>query len=262
MVVGYSACFYPPSRIGVAHLDAKFERHGMYDESSYIEYGRTVEVNNLLAVDRSPITAFFYALTYIPVHKSDLWLIYSCTIGRFVLFALLWVSSFLVAQRISDISSPLIMVGFLLLSPALTALITNGSHALFTAISAFALAQIISFHRSKKLTSLWLASVFVSLALLSRMGEGAFLLVAFVTLSFALGISFRRVGGVLAAATVPVVVIVGGYMFVYYSVTGKSPLGTGSYFYLTFEQGHGLAYADQFTSAVELQLIGVETGNR
>jgi hypothetical protein len=136
---------------------------GRFDESFYIEMGRTVGVNNLPAVDQSPITAFFFALTYIPVQESDFWLIHSCTIGRFVLFALLWVSSFLVAKQISDISSPLMMIGFLLLSPALTSLITNGNHALFTAISAFALAQIISFFQRKEITSLWIASVLVSL---------------------------------------------------------------------------------------------------
>jgi hypothetical protein len=143
----------------------------------------------------------------------------------------------------------LIMIGFLLLSPALTSLITNGSHALFTAISAFALAQIISFHRRNELTSLWIASVLVSLALLSRMGEGTFLLVAFITLSVLLGISFGRVNAVLAATIIPIVVIVGGYMLTYYSFTGKSPLGTGEYFYGTFEQGHALAYGDLFDGA-------------
>ena len=217
---------------------------GMFDESSYVEMGRTV--NNLLPVDETPLTALFYVLTYIPVRNSDFWLIYSCTIGRFVLFGLLWVSWYLVAKRTPGIATPMI-VGFLLVSPVLTSLITNGNHALFTAIAAFALAQILSFYRRKKLTSLWIASVLVSLALLTRMGEGTFLLIAFITIATLLGIWSRRVGGVLAAASIPVVVIVGGYMLVYYSSTGKSPFGNGEYLYGTFEQGHALAYADQFT---------------
>jgi hypothetical protein len=44
---------------------------GPFDESSYIEKGTTVGVNNLPAVDQSPIIRFFYALTYIPVQESD-----------------------------------------------------------------------------------------------------------------------------------------------------------------------------------------------
>jgi hypothetical protein len=222
---------------------------GMFDESLYIEQGRKLAANDLPALDGSPITLSFFALTYIPVHESDFWLIHSATIGRFVLFTLLWVSSYLVAKRISNISSPLIMVGFLLVSPALTSLVTNGSHALFTAISAFALAQIISFSRTRELPILWLASVLVSLSLFVRMGEGIFLLVAFVMVSILIGISSGRVGAILAAAVIPVVVIVGGYMLIYYSSTGKSPFGTGEYFYGTFEQGHALAYSDQHSGS-------------
>jgi hypothetical protein len=87
-----------------------------------------------------------------------------------------------------------------------------------------------------------MASVFVSLALLSRMGEGTFLSVVFITFSILLGIPTRRMRAVLAAAIIPLVVIVGGYMLMYYSFTGKSPLGTGRYFYTAFEAGHGIAF--------------------
>jgi hypothetical protein len=218
---------------------------GAADEASYIVKGRELVAGNLPALNESALSPILFALTDIPVHESDFWLIHSCTIGRFVLFVLLWVSLYMVAKRISDISSPLIMIGFLLLLPASTSLIGNGSHALFTAMSAFALAQMMSFHRRKELTSLWMASVFVSLALLSRMGEGTFLSVVFITCSILLGISTRRVSAVLAAAIIPFAVIVGGYMLIYYSFTGKSPLGTPLYFYGTFTAGHGLAYQDQ-----------------
>ena len=114
---------------------------GMFDESSYVEMGRTLEPTKLPALDETPLTAFFYAITYLPVQNSDFWLIHSCTIGRFVLFALLWISSYLLAKRTPEIATPLIMIGFLFLSPAVTTIITNGNHALFTAISTFALAE-------------------------------------------------------------------------------------------------------------------------
>src|SRR5689334_10517977 len=147
---------------------------GAFDEAAHIVEGRDLAAGILPALNESVLSPILFMLTYIPVHKSELWLIHSSTIGRFVLFVLLWASSYMVAKRISDISSPLIVVGFLFLLPASVSLIGNGSHALFTAMSAFALAQMISFHRGKELTKLWIASVFVSLALLSRMGEGTF----------------------------------------------------------------------------------------
>ena len=218
---------------------------GMFDESSYVEMGRTLEPTKLPALDETPLTALFYAITYLPVQNSDFWLIHSCTIGRFVLFALLWISAYLLAKRTPEIPTPLIMIGLLFLSPAVKSLIINGNHALFTAISTFALAEIIAFYRWKELRSLWFASVLVSLAILTRMGEGAFLLIGFMTIATVLGILFRRLSAALSAAILPVVVIVGGFLFMSYWSTGKFPLGTGEYLYGTFEQGHALAHGDQ-----------------
>src|SRR6476660_2697441 len=224
---------------------------GMFDESSYVEMGRTFRLTKLPALDETPLTAVFYAITYLPVQNSEFWLIHSCTIGRFVLFALLWISAYLLAKRTSNIPTPLMIIGFLFLSPAVTSLITNGNHALFTAISTFALADIIAFYRWRELRSLWIASVLVSLALLTRMGEGTFLLISFMTIATFLGILFRMLRPTLFAAIIPVMVIVGGYLLMCYGSTGKSPLGTGEYLYGTFEQGHALAYGDQFRNWVE-----------
>src|SRR5262245_13528523 len=227
-------------------LTPNLDAIGMYDESSYIERGRLVATNNLPAVDQSHITSFFYALTYVPVRESAFWLIHCCTIGRFTFFALLWFSLCMVAKQTEYLANRLIAIGFLVVSPVLTSLVANGNHALFTAISALALAQVISFYRTKDLSRLSAASLFVSLALLCRIGEGTFLLIALITLGGLLGGSFGRVRPALAAATLPAALVVGGYMLAYSSFTGQSPLGTGEYFYGTFEQGHALAFEDQF----------------
>jgi hypothetical protein len=138
------------------------------------------------------------------------------------------------------------MMGFLLVSPVSALLIANGAHALFTIMSAFALAHVISFYRERKPANLRVASVFVGLAILSRMGEGTFLFGSLIALSILLGMPARGVKAALAAAVTPALVVVGGYMLVYYSLIGKSPLGTGAYFYTAFEQGYGQANADQF----------------
>src|SRR5206468_910842 len=187
--------------------------------------------DNLTPLNLSPLVGFLSKLTYLPVRNSDFWLIYSCTTGRFFLLALLWISSYTLAKRFSEISSPLIAIGFLLLSPAAISLTRNPAHALFTAMSAFALGQIILFHRERKLPNLRMASVFVSLAVLSREGEGTFLFGSLIALSILLGISARRVKATLAAAIIPFLVIVGGYMLTYYALMNKSPLGTSEYFY-------------------------------
>ena len=156
---------------------------GLYDEVVYIDMGRTLGADNLTPLNLSPLVGFLSKLTYLPVRNSDFWLIYSCTTGRFFLLALLWISSYTLAKRFSEISSPLIAIGFLLLSPAAISLTRNPAHALFTAMSAFALGQIILFHRERKLPNLRMASVFVSLAVLSREGEGTFLFGSLIALS-------------------------------------------------------------------------------
>ena len=150
-----------------------------------------------------------------------------------------------IAKQIAEVSSPLIMIGFLLVSPVLPYLVANGSHALFTATSTLALGQVLCFYHSKDHKHVWIASVLVAFAVLSRMGEGALTLFVFITLVALIASSFGRFNtAIIAAAILPFVLVLGAYVLMYYSSTGKYPFGTGQYLYLTFEQGHGLAYSD------------------
>lgn len=134
---------------------------GMFDESLYINSGRVlVEDGNIPEYAWNPLVACLYAITYIPVQKTTFWLIHSCTIGRFILFGLLWLSAYLVAKQLSSLGHPLVMIIFVLVSPALTYLLGNQSDALFAAMSAFALWQVLSFRNEKKIKHLWFASLF------------------------------------------------------------------------------------------------------
>ncbi|MCX5719082.1 MAG: hypothetical protein NT055_03795, partial [Nitrospirae bacterium] len=73
----------------------------------------------------NPLTAFLYALTYLPVRGTEFWLIHSCTIGRFILFSLMWFSAYLVATQLRYLAHPFIMIALLFTSPALTYLLPN-----------------------------------------------------------------------------------------------------------------------------------------
>jgi hypothetical protein len=53
-------------------------------------------------------------------------------------------------------------------SPALTRLLDNGNNTLFTAMSGFALWQMLAFLRTQSVKHLWLGSLFLDLAALSR----------------------------------------------------------------------------------------------
>src|SRR5918995_1075734 len=220
---------------------------GSFDEALYVQMGRALASGELQSIDHSPLTAFLFMLTYIPFSESPFWLIHSSTLGRFILLSLIWFSAYMVAKRFSVLYNPLLLIGLLLVSPVLATLIKNVSHALFTAISTAALAQAISFHTENSSKHLWWASVLLALGVVCRMGEGTILSLVFFTFCTLPGISTRRLSAVLTATVVPFLVIVGGYMILYYSLTGQSPWGTGKYFYLTFEQGHGLAYNERFS---------------
>lgn len=126
---------------------------GPWDESIYINSGRLLVEKGLLPEPAwNPLGTLLYAITYIPVQKTAFWLVNSCTIGRFILFGLLWISTYLVAKQLSSFFNSLIMSGLLLSSPVLIYILRNPSDALFAAMSAFALWQALSCYNEKSKT--------------------------------------------------------------------------------------------------------------
>src|SRR5262249_33909445 len=107
-------------------LTPRLTEIGVFDESGYIYGGKELASGNFKNIGRSPLTASFYALTYLPFQGSPDWFVCSCTLGRLALFGLLWLGSYLVAKRLAEYSSPLIIIGFLLISPVLSSIIANG----------------------------------------------------------------------------------------------------------------------------------------
>src|SRR4051794_12335674 len=69
-----------------------------FAEAAYINSGRLLLDGILPPFGYSPLSAFFYALTYLPFQESPYWLIYSCSVGRLFLFGLLWSGAYLVAN--------------------------------------------------------------------------------------------------------------------------------------------------------------------
>ncbi|MCX5884973.1 MAG: hypothetical protein NT096_03525 [Proteobacteria bacterium] len=215
---------------------------GSWDESFYINSGRGVVDGKLLQQFAwNPLLSFLYALVYIPVKFTTFWLIHSCTIGRFILFGLMWLSAYLVSKQLSHVSHPFIMIALLLLSPALTYLLPNPSDALFTALSAFALWQVLSFYNERKIKHVWLASLFVGLSALSR-NDGLILFVIFVTLVIFLSIPIKRIVVMLIAGIVPFAIVVSSYLTLYRLESGVFKLGIAERSYIAFEQGQSFVY--------------------
>lgn len=215
---------------------------GPWDESIYINSGRSlIEDGVLQQFAWNPLLSFLYALVYIPVRSTTFWLIHSCTIARFVLFALMWMSACLVAKQLSRVTPPLIMIGLLLISPALIYLLPNPSDALFTAMSAFALGEVLAFSNEKKIFHAGLASFFLGLASLSR-NDGLILFAIFLFLLIILSLKTRKAKKALLAGICPFLIITGGYFILYGLKTGEFKTGIAQRTYLAFEQGQGFLF--------------------
>ena len=222
---------------------------GLFDESVYINNGRLLAEGRLTPYAGNPLVSFLYAIIYLPIQTSPFWLIHACGIGRFVLFCFLWLSAYLTAKQLRSLAHPLIMVGCLFVSPVVTNLIGNPSDALFSAMSCLVFWQLLSFYKSKEISHLWFASVFLGLATLSR-NDGLALILISIIIGVALtlflkpriAMTVRRLWLTLVAGFIPFGAIVGGYLLLYGFVTGDFEPGIARRSYVAFEQGQGVAY--------------------
>jgi len=215
---------------------------GPWDESIYIRNGRLLAEKGILPEFAwNPLVAILYALTYIPVHASDYWLVHSCTIGRFILFSLMWFSAYLVATQLRYLAHPFIMIALLFTSPALTYLLPNPSDAFFTAMSAFTLWQVLLFYNENKVRHVWLASLFVGLSALSR-NDGLILFCIFIILTLFLSKTIRGMRTSLVASIIPFAIIVASYLTLYRLESGVFKLGIAERLYIAFEQGQSFVY--------------------
>lgn len=213
----------------------------VWDESVYVNTGRSMAEGQLPPFARNPLIGVLYGLTYLPFLNSPFWLVQSIALGRIVLFSLMWLSSYLIASRLSRFFPPLTMAGFLLVLPILLEILLNPSDALFAATSGFAFWQVLCFYDTRAAKHLWRASAFVGLAALSR-NDGLVLFVIFVLLVILL-IGRTRWNPVwLAAVFVPFIGLTAGYLLLYGVVTGDFSLGTQERSYVAFQQGQSIDY--------------------
>jgi hypothetical protein len=155
------------------------------------------------------------------------------------------------------LESPLLTTTLLIASPALTLLITHGSHALFAAMSAFSLWQVLQFSRGKKTAHLVGASVFVGLSVLARSGEGVILFVVFASLVTCLSRGTKHLGKCYSRCNLTGLNLMRRlYIMIQSKLVGNFDLGTAEYSYFTFEQGHGLAYQSQFDPSENFYVAG------
>ena len=226
-----------------------------WDESAYINNGRMlVDKGRWPVFAYSPLSSIFYALTYLPFHSTHFWLVYSCRLGRILLFAWLWWSTYLVMRPLRRFVTPWVMSGLFLVAPFTFSFLSFPSDPLFTGFAALSLWQLLCFfnavgpnHNSRSgRRHLWAASAFIGVAALAR-NDGLFLFIILAGLAGWLGWRAQRnLRGVLThlvPVALPFAAIVGGYVLFYGLRTGHFELGTARRTYDNFEAGQQSVFA-------------------
>lgn len=207
-----------------------------WDETYYILRGKYLLEGRLTTLGYSPIASMFYALFYLFFKGSPFWLIHVDSLGRFFLFSFFFFGAWQVGRALKKYFHPLILFGFLFLSPILISHFEYPADPLFIFFSAITFSQAVRFVEDKRLKHLWWSSFWLGLGMLAR-GDA---IIIFPLLSiFVLLISLRKHKWwrVLLAVTVPFLALTIGYVLVYGLVTGEFDAGIAERSYSTFEFG-------------------------
>ncbi len=211
----------------------EFQEINHFDETKYIDSGRSLMGGDLRELARGPLVAFIYAPLYLITKNSPNWFLLSAGIGRMMLFTFIWVSTVQLSKQFRRFFHPFIAVGLLFVSTALIKILSNPSDALFTSMSALALAFTVSFSQSNRIRDLSLASLFIGLAALSR-PDGLFLFPFFITISLWLGFSKKIPSRkTILSAVLPALAIIALFVVVRGLSTGDYSLHVGDKGYNT-----------------------------
>ncbi len=212
-----------------------------WDEASIVNSGRLLLQGELPSISGNPLVAIFYALTYLPYSNSPLWLVHSTSLGRVLLFALVWIGAYAVARQLSKITHPLITVGFLFISGISVSILVFPSDPLYVGLAALSLAQILAYLNTGSRKHIWLSSVWVAFAALAR-NDGLILGVLLVPSAFIIARPRSDRWKAVLGAVVPFAAIVGGYVLFHGALTGTVQFGTLGRTYDNFESGHQVIY--------------------
>ncbi|HKJ27259.1 MAG TPA: hypothetical protein VJ965_06460 [Anaerolineales bacterium] len=232
----------------------------LWDESVYVNTGRSLAHGELTVFSRNPLVGVLYALTYLLFQNSDFWLVQSVSLGRVLLFGILWWGAYLSFRQLREFVPPLVVTGFLFTSIALTRIVVNPSDALFAGVSAFAFWQVLALYRTREVKHVWRASLLVGLSALAR-NDGLVLFAVFLVIVIILLWKRPEVKKGLLWAVVPFAAVVGGYVLLYGLVTGSFTLGLEGRTFAAFMQGQAHLYRndpDCTLSAIRCGVLEVQ----
>ena len=223
-----------------------------WDEALYVNWGRLLVEGKLPTFAQNPLLAIFYAVLFLPFRQSPYWLVQICSLGRLLMFCLIWLGGYLASKEIRRTLNLPIFASLLLVVPLITEVLGNPSDAMFTVMSGFALWQLLVYLNAQKTKNLLLSSMFVGLAALAR-NDGFVLFAIFLVLSILLSLGAVNAWKKVLLGLLPFVGLVGGYLLLSGIVSGSFSTGTLQRSYIAFEQGHEIVYEG---SGIHIHTIG------
>ena len=207
-----------------------------WDETYYIVNGREIFSGQLPSLADGPLFNFIAGFAYLFFRNSPFWLIHVNSLMRFLLFSFLFVGTWQVTKALKPFFNPVVLFGFLFISPFLTQNFEYPADLLFASISVIAFAQVIYFLRDKKDKHIWWASFWLGLGMLTR-GDALILIVVLTGSVLWFGIKHHRWWRLILAVLLPFLLITSGYVLMRGVITGDFVTGMAGRSYTAFEQG-------------------------
>ena len=207
----------------------------LWDDAAYIERGRILVQGIAPKFSDNPMMALIFAIAYLPFQTDPFWIIHTSSVGRMLMFALMWTSVYLIAKQLPSLKW-YVLVGMVFVSTVTVDILENPSDSFYAGLAGLAFWQMLCYLNSRQLKHLALTSLMIALAAMAR-NDGLVLFGIFVVIALFFLKSAENKLKHLAAAILPFVILVGGYVLVYGLVTGDYDLGTQERSYLAFQQG-------------------------
>ena len=215
-----------------------------WDETYYIVNGREIFSGQLPYLADGPLYNFLAGFITLFFNNSPFWLIHVNSIMRFLTFSFLFVATWEVGKVFKDYFNPLILFGFLFVSPFLTQNFEYPADLLFAALSAIAFSQMVMFFKTKALCHVWRASVWLGLGMLTR-GDAMIIIAALVVFVVWFGYKHHKWWRLIMAVLIPFLSITAGYVLLRGLITGDFETGMGDRSYTAFEQGQEADMPDE-----------------
>jgi hypothetical protein len=215
-----------------------------WDEAGYVKSGQELLQGKLQNFAGSPLAAGLYAITNLIFSSSPFWLVHCVAAGRLIAYALIWLSAYKIGRQLQPHATPLILLFMLLTAPFYIKMLRYPSDPLFMAFAGLALAELLEFRQTQNIRTAVMAGIFTGLAAAAR-NDGLVIFTAalawLVVFTVVKKINILSILGFI----VPVIILVGGYVFIYGCQTGDFSLGTAERTYDNFEAGQIAVYSGE-----------------